>query len=336
MPSMSESEADDLKKVLDAINGQNRDALLRREKWGEINLNEAKHDFDRIFFITDTLAVMPLDYLTDKIVTQIKQSLDAIQKLFTNIDEFSISIPDATQAKNSFIAQAKKQADQLFTTASLWIPFLAYQKGDVAENIKLLTSAVTDANAIVATAKSEIETKQDEIQSIIAAAREASAGAGAAVFTKDFADESKRCSDAAWWWLIFTGLLALAAIGLGVVFVSLPQGGLDSGQLVQRLIGKFAILGFFITATLWCGRIYKALMHQSAINRHRSLSIQTLQAFANAAADTQAKDAVLMEVTRAVFGSTQTGYIDSKETHQDASIKVFDVAKAAILPKADG
>ncbi len=329
------SAVDDLKALLEAINGQDRDALIHRQKWGEINLDEAKHDFDRIFFITDTLVVLPLDYLTDQIVSQIKQSLDTVQQLFAKIDEFSISIDNAAQVKNGFITQAKQGSDQLYVAASQWIPFLAYRKGDVAQNIKNLSSAVIEANTIVSNAKSDIETKQDEIQSIITAAREASAGAGAAVFTKDFSRESQRCADSAKTWLMSTVGLALAAISLGVAFVFLPQDGLDSGQLMQQLIGKFAILGFFITATLWCGRIYKALMHQSAINRHRSLSIQTLQAFANAAEDSQAKDAVLMEVTRAVFGSTQTGYIDSKETHQDASIKVFDVAKS-ILPKADG
>ena len=329
------SAVDELKSVLEAINSHDRDALLHRQKWGEINLNDAQHDFNRIFFITDTLAILPLDYLTDQTLTQIKQSLDNVQKLFAEIDNFSISVDNATQLKNGFITQAKQRADHLYTTASQWIPFLAYQKGDVAENVKNLTAAVTEAKSIVTTAKSDIESKQGEIQTIITKAREASAAAGAAVFTKDFAREADKCADSAKTWLKATVGLALCAIILGLIFVFLPQSGLDSGQLVQRLIGKFAILGFFITGTLWCGRIYKALMHQSAINRHRSLSIQTLQAFANAAADNQAKDAVLLEVTRAVFGSTQTGYIDSKDSHQDASIKVFDVAKA-VLPKADG
>lgn len=273
--------------------------------------------------------------MTDQTVTQIKQSLDNVQKLFTEIDKFSISVDNATQLKNSFITQAKQRADHLYTAASQWIPFLAYQKGDIAENVKNLTAAVTEANSIVTTAKTDIETKQGEIQSIVTQAREASAAAGAAVFTKDFSREADKCAESAKTWLKITVGIASCAIILGLVFVFLPQSGLDSGQLVQRLVGKFAILGFLITATLWCGRIYKALMHQSSVNRHRSLSIQTLQAFANAAGDVQAKDAVLLEVTRAVFGSTQTGYIDSKDSHQDASIKVFDIAKA-VMPKSDG
>ena len=122
------SAAEELASVIETINSHDRDTLLHRQKWGEINLNNAKHDFDRIFFITDTLAVLPLDYLTDQTVTQIKQSLDNVQKLFTEIDKFSISVDNATQLKNSFITQAKQRADHLYTAASQWIPFLAYRK----------------------------------------------------------------------------------------------------------------------------------------------------------------------------------------------------------------
>ena len=74
----------------------------------------------------------------------------------------------------------------LYTTIAQWIPFLAYQKGDVAENIQKLTTSVNQANTLVSNAKGEMEAKAREISEIITKAREASAAAGAAVFTKDF------------------------------------------------------------------------------------------------------------------------------------------------------
>jgi len=71
-------------------------------------------------------------------------------------------------------------------------------------------------------------------------------------------------------------------------------------------------------------------MHQSAINKHRALSIQTLQAFVAAAADPTIKDAVVLEAARSVFGNTSTGYIDDNKS-SDGDIKIFEVAKN-ILP----
>lgn len=106
------------------------------------------------------------------------------------------------------------------------------------------------------------------------------------------------------------------------------EPGLDQGQLVQKLSTKLFILALLITATVWCGRNYKALRHLATINRHRSLSIRTLQAFAHAATDNQAKDAVLMEATRAVFGNVPTGFIDGGGS--DGDLKVVEIARSVI------
>jgi hypothetical protein len=62
------------------------------------------------------------------------------------------------------------------------------------------------------------------------------------------------------------------------------------------------------------------------------MSIQTLQAFAAAASDTQTKDAVLVEATRAVFGNVPTGYIEGPGG--DSDLKIVEVARS-ILPKTE-
>jgi len=95
---------------------------------------------------------------------------------------------------------------------------------------------------------------------------------------------------------------------------------------VQRFGGKLAALVVLFTATLWCGRTYKALKHLSTVNRHRALSLQTFQAFSQAASNDVTKDAVLMEATRAIFGSTATGYLDSKGG-AESDLKIVEIAK---------
>lgn len=99
--------------------------------------------------------------------------------------------------------------------------------------------------------------------------------------------------------------------------------GLDQGQLLQKLSTKLVILALLFSATFWCGRVYKALKHLETINRHRAVSIQTLQAFVRAASENQTKDAVLMEAARAVFGNVPTGYVDSSSSG-DGDVKVVE------------
>ena len=331
---MPKPNVDTLAKQIAAITAFEMEALIRREKWGEINFDAARHDLDRIFKIANTLSVLPLDQLADDTIEQIRSSCEAAAKTFTSIDEFSIQNDNPTQARDGLVNQVKSRADNLFKTASQWIPFLAYQKGDVAANIQSLTDSVTAATQIVDDAKGEIEKRHGEIEAIIIKAREASAAAGAAVFTRDFKEQAESLQQSAKAWLNATAVMAAVTVALAIYAAFASTAGLDGAQLAHRLLGKFAILGILVTATIWCGRIYKALMHQSTVNRHRSLSIQTLQAFANAAADVQVKDAVLLEAAKAVFTNTPSGYIDSKDFHQDTSIKVFDVAKS--LMKSDG
>jgi len=171
-----------------------------------------------------------------------------------------------------------------------------------------------------------------EMDDIITKAREASAAAGAAVFTQDFNQEATTLSDKATKWLVATAFLGGATLVAAVLTWFWTQAGLDSGQIWQKVVSKFIVLSILLTATLWCGKIYKALMHQSAINRHRALSLQTFQAFSSAASDLQTKDAVLLETTRSIFSQCSTGYMDSTSSSSDSDARVVEIVKS-IVPK---
>ena len=101
----------------------------------------------------------------------------------------------------------------------------------------------------------------------------------------------------------------------------------NTGIIVQKFGSKVAVLGILIAATVWCGRNYKSLMHLATINKHRALSLQTFQAFSHAASDEQAKDAVLMETTRTIFGNNPTGYIDQKSESCDSKSRIIEIAR---------
>lgn len=76
-------------------------------------------------------------------------------------------------------------------------------------------------------------------------------------------------------------------------------------------------------------------MHQSAVYRHRGLSIRTLQAFVAAVSDVQVKDAVVLEATRAVFGNSATGYINPQGSSGEHDVKILEMAKCIVPSKGD-
>jgi hypothetical protein len=322
------------KDATDALRTKIEGALAYRERslearavWGSITFEKGTEDFKRIFEILAHLSVLPLEYLTDSAVSQIQGSVVSTTDVFSQIDKFNIEQQQPTQVRDNLINNLHAQADQLYHHASPWVPFLAYQKGDVAKNIESLTASVFQASAIVDEAKTTIAARQTEIEGIIVQAREASAAAGAAVFTQDFKNEAIDLAKRATTWLWITGALAVLTLAVALVMWLLPLSGGDTASVVQRFGGKLAVLVVLFSATLWCGKTHNALMHLSTVNRHRALSLQTFQAFSHAASDDATKNAVLMEATHAVFGSVPTGFLDQKAGGGESDLKIVEVAK---------
>ena len=303
-------------------------SLQSRAGWGSITFEKGADDFKRIFEILAQLSVLPLEYLTDSAISQIQSSVTTTAEVFSRIDKFNIEQQTPTQVRDQLVQELHAQADQLYHHASPWVPFLAYQKGDVAKNIESLTASVSNAKTIVDEAKATITARQGEIETIIAQAREASAAAGAAVFTQDFKNESKELATRAEKWLKITAVFAAVTLATALVMWLLPVNGADTPALIQRFGGKLAVLVVLFTSTLWCAKTHNALMHLSTVNRHRALSLQTFQAFSHAASDDSTKNAVLVEATRAVFGSVPTGFLDGKSGSSDGDLKIIEITKA--------
>ena len=322
-------------QATEALRKSITDALVFREKslesrsqWGSISFDKASSDFKRVFEILAHLSVLPLEYLTDTAISQIQSSITSTSEVFVRVDGFNIEQQTPTAIRDGLVSEIHAQADLLYQHASPWVSFLAYQKGDVAKNIETLTGSLTRAQTLVDEAKTKIAARQGEIETIITQAREASAAAGAAVFTQDFKQEAADLSTRATLWLKITGLLALVTLVVAAVMWFAPANGSDTATVVQRFGGRLAVLVVLFTATLWCGKTFNALMHLSTVNRHRALSLQTFQAFSNAASDDATKDVVLMEATRAIFGSVPTGFLDGKASGGDHDLKIIEVAKS--------
>ena len=163
---------------------------------------------------------------------------------------------------------------------------------------------------------------------IILVAREASASVGVAHFTADFSKEATDVDKLADKWLIATALFAAFTLALALfsfLFIKLPD--LTTSQIIQITTTKLVVLAILISATVWCGKIYKANKHLSIINKHRANSLKTFQAFMKAAENDYARDAVLLETTKAIFSISPTGYLDNDVSNLDAGTKVIELIK---------
>ena len=305
------------------------DKLIRNKNWGSLNFEDAKDDLEKAYSILNHFKVLPIELLDTATTQAIINRIKPVGDVIGNIINFTIEQPDAVAQRTSILNQLKANVNALYKEAHMWIPFLAYQKGDVQKNINALTRAVDEAKETVENSKKEISEKKDEINKIITAAREASASVGVAHFTADFLTEAKALETISEKWLRATVISAVLTIIAAILMLFLINGEIHGTfKIIQLSTTKIVVLAVFLGATLWCGKIYKANKHLAIINKHRANSLKTFQAFTKAADNDQARDAVLLETTRAIFGITATGYLDSDSQSSDVGTRIIELIKS--------
>lgn len=325
----NEAQVKQLLELAESCTKTAADQLITNTDWGKINFEGCRSELVRTFDMLNQFKLLPVRLLPDNIFQQIITTLQPLKATLDQIRSFSIEQGNPTGARDQLIAQFRSQADSFFGAAHLYIPYLAYQKGDVQKNINELTQSVEQASGLVVGAKQEIKKQQEEIGNIIVAAREAAASVGVAHFSADFTSEATEQERTAKNWLIATAALALVTllVAFGVVFIHIDKDATTS-QIAQLFTSKIVILGLMFTATIWCGRLYKAAKHLATINKHRSNALRTFQAFTKAASDDAVRNAVLMETTKSIFAITPSGYLDG-EVPSDGGLKIIEIVKNA-------
>ena len=305
------------------------DQLVTNLAWGSINFEGARADLERMFAIFSHFKLLPIDLLPEQTLASIHNyARDSVKPLLDRLKQFTIEVGSPTGERTTLINEIQAAADSFYITSQQWIPYLAYQKGDVQRNIDNLTTAVSQATTALDEAKRDIERKKAELDGIISAARDAAASVGVAHFTADFHSEGDKLRDESSLWLKSTVVFAATTVIAAVLmlFVDMPADA-KQAYLVQLFTTKFVVLGVLFAATIWCGRLYKASKHQASMNYHRSNALKTFQAFVKATDDEGTRNAVLLETTRSIFAITPTGYLDVAEPSGEGATKVIEVMK---------
>lgn len=298
-------------------------------KWGIYRFDAARRDLDLVYGLALHLSTLPIEILPDSVAENVASALDQSGETLKRLASFNPTQGNPNDAQRALIQEIRSSAEQLLTITQGWVAFLAYQRGDVQKNVDALTKAVGDARRIFQDAQVEIQTTKNTIDGIVVAAREASASAGVGVFTADFSAQASTLETQASTWLKWTAGLGIVTVLAAVasVFVKVDPAA-TSAQVIHYMTSKLVVLLVLLTATIWCGRIYKASMHQAATNYHRANSLKTFQAFIKAASDDTTRDAVLLETTRSIFAIAPSGYLETTESSVDTGTKVLEIFKS--------
>ena len=167
-----------LKSNIDSITEYQDVDLVKRGDWGAITFESVKEHITYAIDTTSVLAQMPLESLTDQAANDLQSQMPAVASLFARINEFGIEQGNASATRDQIANEVKGNVEQMHAMYSRWLPYLAYQRGDITRNIEKMEDAIRQGDIHLDQAKRYLEEKMEEVNKIVDAAREAAASAG--------------------------------------------------------------------------------------------------------------------------------------------------------------
>jgi len=317
-----------LKKELSELLKYDRPTIYSRDEWGsKLNFHDYQEDFERLFGLVRIFSDLPYELLPDAQLNQINQAVTPASAHLKAIDVFDSSTANNPQQTiTSYGNQVKTHADTVTIQMAQWISYLAYQKGDVSTNIANLEGAIDKGEKLVSSAKERVEKEESEIKKIVQQAQDFAGDKGVTIFTQQFDTESGLNKVEAQNWLKATvGIFSLTIVTLTIFMYQL-------GSVINwyEWVSRAALIGILITAGNWCGKNYRIFRHQEAMNRHKANGLKSFLLFRDAADNDEAtRNTVLLETTRSIFASPDSGFIPQGNNSQSSEVRIVDGTRAA-------
>lgn len=306
-------------------------SFINRSEWGEINFESIKNDMETLFWIVEETSNLPIHVLPESIISNSVSYLSDTKSMFDQIDVFTISQGDPSSARDQLANGLRERIKTLMSEIGIWLPVLALRAGEIQNWASQVKDTSAQATQILQEIKTYATTQRNEIDEAVQAARAAAGKAGAAEFTHEFREEAVAVEKRSKRWLWPTGTFSASALALSVLLMLGLLGDAPDNvwEAVYGLGGRVIAISVLFYAAVWSGRVVLANMHLASVNKHRAVSLQTLQAFHKAAEDSAAKDAVVLEAARAVYENVPSGYIGRQATGQGTGGRALEVVRSA-------
>ena len=326
----------------EAIENLDRDTdnFIERPEWGAITFEIARHDIETSIWLVKEVKRLSLPMVPDTVAQTTIQHLDDIFKYLKQIDQFQISQGNPGPNRDNISQGLKSSIESAIASIGIWMPLMAFRAGEIENWAAKAKDTNDNVNNILQETKKLAAAGKEDVDKIIQAARAVAGEAGAAEFTDAFRDAAEANVKQSKIWLWPTGVFASFALGISIWLISgygfeVP---VNSWEAVYQLGGRVITIAVLFYAAVWSGRVVLANMHQASVNKHRAVSLQTLQAFHKAAADEAAKDAVVMEAARAVYENVTSGYIVRQASEQGGPARLLEIVRNAnkMTPPSSG
>ncbi|WP_299215103.1 hypothetical protein [uncultured Aquimarina sp.] len=227
-----------------------------------------------------------------------------------------------------FISNVKTHAVDLKEAA---FPLIQSKIIDKMNFPKEVESNREELNKIIADSrnyKSEFIDLKEELNLILSTSKDISSKIGVSKYATVFENESQEHLKISIIWIIFTVLILISILFLGIFFFNITDIiDKEPSVFIKHAISKLVILSVLFYGLSLCNKNYKAHKHNAIVNKHRQNALTTFQAFSEAVEnDPGTKNAILLQATQTIFGNQPTGYLKN-EGDGESSNKIIEIIK---------
>ena len=322
---------------------QNKNFLKRRD-WGAINFTKSQEVLEAARRLWEDMKGKEWEVLPDDMIQKVVSNLTSMKTSITQVTEFSLSgNPEGT--RDQIANQVEAEHWQLTRTVVPSLGFLAYREGDIEGKLEEATRVGTELaekrkaeekawNAEREEHRRQMEADRNATKEIQEQIRQTASELGVGTFTDEFMHEAKSAGQSAKKWLWGAAAAAAGAAGtLGswtAVQVTTAAQRTGGTPPIAEMVSVGALVGILVYIAGWCGRMFRVNKHNEVTNRHRALSLKTVQAFSEAARSGEAKEAVLMGAAKCIFEARSTGLATEPLAAPTTTTQIIETTRKAL------
>jgi hypothetical protein len=328
---MTEQEL--LEQELDRIANYQPDVLISRSSLGSINFKDIGDIIQQTVSVAQELKSLPLNLLPEDTISKIRKVASELATRLGRVRDFTIETSSNLRSDRDNLAQdTKEYCQKFFNEVITFIPYLILNKPDFQKFLQstdlLFVGFNQRIDAEVADLQAKIDDKVAEVETALQNIRDATAQLGVtqhAVAFKKAADDHASASKL---WLTSTAAIVAITITVAIfILYEFPTiGDFKDATVIQRIIARLVIISILYYTAIWSAKNYRAHRHLSVLNAHRQHALETFQSFVEGAkGDEQTKNAVLLEATRCIFTTANTGYLGAED--ENPTSRVIEILK---------
>ncbi len=264
----------------------------------------------------------------------IAKPLGAILKQYENISNYNLDSRDFADKHHYIIRDYITIYEEIITHASQIVVVSILQKGYINNDLsKTLDEASRELSTInhhrkqTSEAYNAIHKNMIESNKMLDSLKIALDNIAIVKYNSIFEEESNKNRIASYWWLGTIGLLIASLIYFAFYIIHDKSFSTNTHSLIEVISTRVIIISSLFVGLSLSIKNYNAHRHNQTINKHRQNALNTFETFVKSAkGDTQIEQAILLEVTRTIFGNQATGFT-SNEHDVDSTNRVVEIIK---------